>query len=161
MNDETTPSPQHVTKGGDSRPGGSPDRPTTVAAIMRSIVVRGALITLGIAVLASLVGALVAGLPGVWGALLGAGMAFVFFAVTAVLMSVTADSGPNVMAGAVLGGFLVKVAGLIALTAVLKDREFFDVVVLFCTLAVAAVASLVVDVLTVQRARLPLVEVGR
>ena len=63
-----------------------------------------------------------------------------------------------VMAGAVLGGFLLKVAGLIALTASLRNLDFYDPWVLFVTLAVAAFASLIVDVVTVQRARLPIID---
>lgn len=133
----------------------------TVRTIMRQIVLRGLVITLVIAVVAGGIGAFVSGMPGVWGALIGAAMAFVFFAITAVLMFFTADSSPTVLAGTVLGGFLVKVAGLIAVTAALRGRDFFDPVVLFLTLAVAAFASLVVDVLTVQKARLPLVEPGK
>ncbi|WP_245873406.1 hypothetical protein [Brevibacterium ihuae] len=130
----------------------------TVRTIMRGIIVRGLLITLVIAVLATAVGYFVAGMPGVWGALIGAATAFVFFAITAVLMLLTADSSPVVMAGAVLGGFLLKVAGLIALTASLRNLDFYDPWVLFVTLAVAAFASLIVDVVTVQRARLPIID---
>lgn len=130
----------------------------SVRSIMRGIVVRGLLITVIIAVLASIIGVIVAGVPGIWGALIGAAMAFVFFAITAVLMYFTADSGPTVMAGAVLGGFLVKIAGLIGVTAALRGMDFYNPWVLFVTLAVAACASLVVDVVTVQRARLPIID---
>ncbi|GAA4284031.1 hypothetical protein GCM10022261_15620 [Brevibacterium daeguense] len=130
----------------------------SVRSIMRGIVLRGLLITAAIAVVASIIGVFAAGMAGVWGALIGAATAFVFFAITAVLMYFTADSSPTVMAGAVLGGFLVKVAGLIALTAGLRNLDFYNPWVLFVTLAVAAFASLIVDVFTVQRARLPIID---
>lgn len=130
----------------------------SVRSVMRGILVRGALITAAIAVLACGIGFALAGMPGVWSGLIGAAAAFCFFGITALLMYLTADSGSVVMAGAVLGGFLIKVVLFMALGAFLAGRDFYDPWVLFGTLAAAAIASLVVDIMTVQGARLPIVD---
>ena len=91
-------------------------------------------------------------------ALIGAVVAFAFFAITAVVMYFTAESSPTTMAAGVLGGFLVKIVGFMGVGIALRGRDFYDPLTLFLTLAVAAIASLIADVVIVQRARLPIVD---
>lgn len=141
-----------------STAGARSGRSDSVRSIMRWTVIAGLLISIVIGTVASFVGALVTGLPGVWGALIGAIVAFVFFAITAVIMYFTADSSPTAMAAGVMGGFLVKVIGFMGVGVALRGRDFYDPWTLFLTLAVAAIASLVADVVIVQRARLPIVD---
>ena len=133
-------------------------RAGSVRSIMKWTIIAGALIAIVIGTIASFVGGLVAGLPGVWGALIGAVTAFVFFAITAVVMYFTAHSSPATMAAGVLGGFLVKIVGFMGVGIALRGRDFYDPWTLFLTLAVAAIASLIADVVIVQRSRLPLVD---
>ena len=133
-------------------------RAGSVRSIMKWTIIAGALIAIVIGTIASFVGGLVAGLPGVWGALIGSVTAFVFFAITAVVMYFTAHSSPATMAAGVLGGFLVKIVGFMGVGIALRGRDFYDPWTLFLTLAVAAIASVVADVVIVQRARLPIVD---
>lgn len=133
-------------------------RAGSVRSIMKWTIIAGALIAIVIGTIASFVGGLVAGLPGVWGALIGSVTAFVFFAITAVVMYFTAHSSPATMAAGVLGGFLVKIVGFMGVGIALRGRDFYDPWTLFLTLAVAAIASLIADVVIVQRSRLPLVD---
>lgn len=133
-------------------------RAGSVRSIMKWTIIVGALIAIVIGTIASFVGGLVAGLPGVWGALIGSVTAFVFFAITAVVMYFTAHSSPATMAAGVLGGFLVKIVGFMGVGIALRGRDFYDPWTLFLTLAVAAIASLIADVVIVQRSRLPLVD---
>ena len=133
-------------------------RAGSVRSIMKWTIIAGALIAIVIGTIASFVGGLVAGLPGVWGALIGSVTAFVFFAITAAVMYFTAHSSPATMAAGVLGGFLVKIVGFMGVGIALRGRDFYDPWTLFLTLAVAAIASLIADVVIVQRSRLPLVD---
>jgi hypothetical protein len=133
-------------------------RAGSVRSIMKWTIIAGALIAIVIGTIASFVGGLLAGLPGVWGALIGSVTAFVFFAITAVVMYFTAHSSPATMAAGVLGGFLVKIVGFMGVGIALRGRDFYDPWTLFLTLAVAAIASLIADVVIVQRSRLPLVD---
>lgn len=138
---------------------GSPiGRSGSIRSIMKWTIIAGALIAIVIGTVAAFVGGLLAGLPGIWGALIGSVVAFVFFAITAVVMYLTADSSPATMAAGVLGGFLVKIVGFMAVGIALRDRDFYDPWTLFLTLAVAAIVSLIADVIIVQRTRLPLVD---
>lgn len=136
-------------------------RAGSVRSIMKWTIIAGALIAIVIGTIASFVGGLVAGLPGVWGALIGSICAFVFFAITALVMYFTAHSSPTAMAAGVMGGFLVKIVGFMGVGIVLRGRDFYDPWTLFLTLAVAAIASLIADVVIVQRSRLPLVDEPR
>lgn len=137
---------------------GSSGRTDSVRSVMKWTIIAGALIAVAIGTIASFAGALLTGLPGVWGALIGAVVAFVFFAITAIVMYFTADSSPATMAAGVLGGFLVKIVGFMGVGIALRGRDFYDPWTLFLTLAVAAIASLIADVIIVQRARLPIVD---
>lgn len=136
----------------------SPKRDQTVQQAMLTILKYGTILTLVIAGAGALIGGFVAGWPGVWGALLGAGMAGVFFALTALSVYISAEMSATAMAGLILGAFLVKMIALIAVTALLRGSELFDPVVLFVTLAVAAIASVVVDAVVIQRSRIPNVD---
>ena len=136
-------------------------RAGSVRAIMTRTIIAGALIAIVIGTIAGVVGGLVAGLPGVWGALIGSAAAFVFFAITALVMSITAHASPTAMAAGVMGGFLVKIVGFMGVGIALRSRDFYDPWTLFLTLAAAAIASLIADVIIVQRSRLPLVDEPR
>ncbi|SMY12769.1 hypothetical protein [Brevibacterium jeotgali] len=146
--------------GSDSSAGrtGGESRVASVRSVMKWTIIAGALIAIAIGTIASFVGALLTGLPGVWGALIGAVVAFVFFAITAIVMYFTAESSPTAMAAGVLGGFLVKIVGFMGVGIALRGRDFYDPWTLFLTLAAAAIASLIADVVIVQRARLPIVD---
>lgn len=129
-----------------------------VRSIMLGIVVRGALVAVALALVAGVIGGILVGWPGVLGALIGAFIAFVFFAVTAAAMYFTAESSPSVLAATVLGSFLLKMVFLIGAVMLLKPLDFYDPWVLFITLVVGAFASLAVDVVTVNRAKLPIID---
>lgn len=135
-----------------------PGRTDSVRSVMKWTIIAGLLISIAIGTIASFVGALLTGLPGVWGALIGAVVAFGFFAITAAIMYFTANSSPTAMAAGVLGGFLVKIIGFMGVGVALRGRDFYDPWTLFLTLVVAAIASLIADVVIVQRARLPIVD---
>jgi hypothetical protein len=114
----------------------------------------------GIAVLGVGVGALVAGQRGVWGALIGVGLALVFSGTTVVSMLVTARSSVQRLAVVVLGAWLGKVVVVIVVLAVIQDLDFYAKPVLAIVLLVGVVGSAVLDYRAVSRGHVPYVEPG-
>ncbi|OFL65200.1 MULTISPECIES: hypothetical protein [unclassified Brevibacterium] len=129
-----------------------------ISQLMRRILLLSAIAGIAIGLIGAVIGGLVVGVSGVYSALIGAAVAFVFFGITAIIMLFTADSGPAVTAGAAMGGFLVKIALMFAVVAVLSGRDFYHPMVLFITLVAGAVASLAIETWAVQNARIPTVD---
>lgn len=139
---------------------------STAAPALRLSIVYGASLSVAIAVVASVVGALAAGLPGLLSGLIGAGMGFVFLAVTAgsILLADRATKGDLLSPayfGIVLGAWLLKFALFLVLVFTLRDAAFVEPTVLFIALVVAVLGGLVVDLVAVSRARVPYVSDSR
>ncbi|MGI6795467.1 hypothetical protein [Gordonia sihwensis] len=66
------------------------------------------------------------GLPGLWGVLVGAAIGGGFILITVLTILLTAKASPSVVMGALMGGYLVKVVIVIAVTALLKDMTFYS-----------------------------------
>jgi hypothetical protein len=113
---------------------------------------------LALAVLGALVGWLVAGLPGVWSALMGAALVLVFSGTTVVSMLRTADAGPTAFAGTVAGLWLAKFVVVIVVVLVLRGMDFYDKPVFGITVALGALGAIALDIRAVRRARVPYVE---
>lgn len=142
-----------------------PDAPAAAGADPAAAVFRRALrdtgLLLGVlAVVGVGVGALVAGLPGVWGALIGVGLALVFSGTTVVAMLRTLHSPPHTMAAVVMGTWLAKVLVVVVVLALLRDLDFYSRGVLAGVLALGVVGSAVLDFRAVNGGRVPYVEPG-
>ena len=122
-------------------------------ALRDVLVLLGVLAAVGIAV-----GVLVAGLPGLWGALLGVGVALIFSATTVWTMLRTVDSSPTTTAAVVMGSWLAKMVVLIAVLVVLRGMDFYDRWVFAGVLLVGVIGSAVLDYRAVSRGRIPYVE---
>ncbi|BDZ44216.1 hypothetical protein [Naasia aerilata] len=136
----------------------APARPSS-NVVMRRALAGGALLAVAVAVVGGPIGWAVAGGPGLIGALLGALMAFVFLGATAAsILLANRFAGTDAYLGAffgiVMGSFVVKLIVFLVLAIVLKDQPWVDTKVLFLTLIVGIVGSLVVDVLVVSRTRM-------
>jgi len=118
-------------------------------------------LVVALAVLGAGVGALVGGVPGIWGGLLGAAVAAFFSVTTAVIMVRTADRPMHVMNAWVVGAWLAKMVVLLVVLAALKDATFFHRGVFFVVLVVAVLGSTVLETWLLQRARIPVVDLGR
>ncbi|HEY0214917.1 MAG TPA: hypothetical protein VGC57_00825 [Cellulomonas sp.] len=140
-----------------ARPGDSPE----VAAVFRTALRDMVVLVGGVTVLGVGVGALVAGLPGVWGALIGAAIALVFSGATTLSMLRTAHAAPGTMMAVVMGTWLGKLVVVIAVLAVLRGMDFYDRYVLAVVVAVAVIGSALLDYRAVARGRVPYVEPGR
>lgn len=128
---------------------------TPIRNLMLRIIVWGLVASVALAAVAGVIGYVAVGMPGLYSALIGAAVSFVFFSITALVLLFTSDMDPTVMAAGVLGGFLIKIAGFLGVIALLGDKGFYDRLTLFLTLVVGAVVSLSIDVIAVRKARIP------
>ncbi|WP_210508674.1 hypothetical protein [Naasia sp. SYSU D00057] len=139
----------------------APSRPSS-NAVMRRALVGGGILAVAVAVVGAPIGYAVSGGPGLVGALLGAAMAFVFLGATAgsILLAnrfAGSDAYPAIFFGVVMGSFVLKLVVFLVLAVVLRDQTWLDARVLFLTLVIGIIGSLVVDVLVVSRTRVPIV----
>lgn len=139
----------------------TPNGLEAVSPVFRRILVQGAVLVVGLAVVAGLVGWLVAGVPGLLGGLIGAVMSVVFLGLTAasVLVAIRVSKGQMISGsffGIIMGTFLLKFILFIVVLVALKDRDWVDTPVLAVAIIVGVVGSLVIDVATVARARVPI-----
>jgi len=135
---------------------------SSAAPVLRLSLVYGAALSIAIAIVGSVVGALVNELPGLLSALIGAGMGFVFLAVTAasILLADRLTRGDllsPVFFAVVLGAWLLKFVLFLVLVFTLREAPFLDPVVLFVTLVIAVLGTLVTDLVAVSRGRVPYV----
>ncbi|WP_210479053.1 hypothetical protein [Naasia sp. SYSU D00948] len=136
-------------------------RPSS-SIVMSRVLLWGAVLAGGIAVVAAPLGYAVAGVPGLVGGLLGAAMGLVFMGATALSILVanrfaSSDAYPAVFLGVVMGGWLVKLVLFLIVTVLLRDQPWLEPSVLGLTLIVVVVGSLVVDVLVTVKGRMPAV----
>jgi len=96
----------------------------------------------------------IAGLPGVWGALIGTALAGLAGASTIWSVSQTIGAPSTTIATSVFGTWLVKIVILIAALAFLRGRTFFNSHVLFTVLVLGVIGALVVESLAVHRSRM-------
>ncbi|QYH36554.1 hypothetical protein [Salinibacterium sp. M195] len=128
------------------------------SAILGRAIAYGAILTVGIAVVGSIVGYLVDGVPGLISGLIGAGLTALFMALTAGSVVIASratngDSSSTLFFGIVLGAWLLKFIAFIAILVVLQGQPFLNAYVFFFSVLAAVIGSLVVDVLAFVRAR--------
>lgn len=135
------------------------------ASILARALVYGAILTVGIAIVGSIVGWLVAGTPGLVSALIGAGLTALFMGFTAgsiILAAKASKSDPSsvLFFGIVLGSWLLKFVVFIAILLVLRNAPFVEPLVMFFSILAAVIGSLTVDVIAFARSREPYVNVA-
>lgn len=131
----------------------------SAGAVLRRALVWGALVSLAIAVVTSIVGLVVAGVPGLVSGLLGAVFALLFLGVTAASLLVAGrfrGLGTNAFFAAMLAGWLVKFVVFLLAMLALRDQPWVSPGVLFASIVATVLASLVVDAVVISRARIPI-----
>ena len=121
------------------------------------------IITMGLAVLSAIVVLggvlLVLGQSSVgWGILLGGGLAWFFFASTAITALRTAATAPQLLGFIVLGSWLVKIILLLVALAWLRGQDFYSRPAFFATLLLATFATLTFEALITLKTRVPYVD---
>ena len=120
---------------------------------------RDMLVLLGLLTILGLgLGGITAGTRGLWGALIGVGLALVFSGTTVVSMLRTSGSNLQTLAAVVMGAWLAKVLVVIVVLALLQDKEFYSKPVLAVVLLVGVLGSALLDYRAVSRGRVPYVE---
>jgi hypothetical protein len=143
-------------------PAGTPAGPEArgndpVASVFRTALRDMLLLLAVLTVLGIGLGYLVAGLPGVWGALIGIGLALLFSGTTVASMLVTARAPATTMAAVVMGAWLAKVVVLIAVLVVIRDEDFYHRGVLAVVLFAGVIGSALLDLRAVKGGRVPYV----
>jgi hypothetical protein len=123
----------------------------------------GAILTIAIIIVGSIIGYLVGGIPGLVSALLGAGVTAVFMGLTAASFVVASrvahlPEGIAVYYGIILGTFLVKLVIFLILVISLRGAHWLNPTVFGFTIIAAVLGTLVVDALALQRGRVPYVD---
>lgn len=138
-----------------ARPGAQAE---AVRAVLRRALRDMLVLVAVLAVVGVAVGAWVAGVPGVWGAVIGVVVALVFSGTTVVSMLRTADAPAATTAAVILGAWLVKMVVLVAVFALLRPLDFYDRTVLAVVVVVGVLGSVYLDYRAVTRGRVPYVE---
>lgn len=130
--------------------------------IFKRILAYGGILALALGVVGSIAGYLVAGGIGVVSALIGTVMAVVFLGITTVSVVIATRVAKGDLLsvpffGIVMGAWLLKFVLFLILAVVLKGQPWVQPTVLFLSLIVAIVGTLVVDVVVIARSRLPYV----
>lgn len=137
-------------------------RPLTVTPILTRSLRYGAIWAVAVAVVAGLIGLLVAGTPGLIGGLVGAVMAGVFLALTALSMLLGGrlahgDGTSPVFFGTVLAALIVKLIVFLVVVLLLRGQEWISGAVFGWAAIAAVLGSLVADLLAFARSRVPYV----
>lgn len=122
------------------------------SALRATLIMLGALTILGVGI-----GGLVAGTPGVWGALMGVGVALVFSGTTIVSVLFTASASPTTMMAVVLGAWIAKMALLLGVLAIAGQLSFYHRVIFAIVMIVGAFGSAILDMYVVVKGREPYV----
>ncbi|WP_127131725.1 hypothetical protein [Georgenia sp. SYP-B2076] len=127
-------------------------------AMFRLVLRRLALLVVVLAVVGGGVGYLVAGAAGLWGALMGAGVAALFMMGTAATALVTADKPLHVASAAGMAGWLAKIVVLFVALVLIRDKDFFSPGTFFVVLVLAIMGSFAIEASAALRSRVPTVE---
>ena len=130
--------------------------------ILKRILLWGGILAAVIAVVGSILGAIVDPEKGLVSALIGAVIGFGFVAITAasIIFGIRVSKGDMLnpaFFAIVLGGWFFKFVAFLVLIVLLKDQPFVNATILFLTVVIGVVGSLVVDVVVIVRSRMPYV----
>ena len=130
------------------------------ASVLRRALVYGAALTVVIAIAGSVVGYLVAGIPGLVSALIGTGLTALFmgFTTLSILIAERATKRtPSSMKyfSIVLGVWALKFVVFIAILLLLRGQDWVNPYVFFVAVIAAVAGSLITDIVAFAGARVP------
>ena len=128
--------------------------------ILRRALIFGGWFALLLAAVGALAGFFAAGGAGIVSALIGAAMAGVFLGITAGSILLASRYDVIAFFGIVMGAWLLKFVIFLVLALALRDQPWIDARVMFLTLVVGVVGTLVVDMVVVAKSRMPYVDVA-
>ena len=116
--------------------------------------------TVGLAVVtvvSLVVWGLIAGGPGVWGALVGAAVGGAFILATVITMYATRNVAPTTTGAILLGSWLLKIIIAIAVMVVVRRMDFYDTAALVVTIIAVLVVMLAAESTAIGRTNTPYV----
>lgn len=125
---------------------------------MRAAIRYGVIGLVLLTVVGVVVATLVAGLPGLWGALIGAALGGGFILTTALSVRITEKSPPTMAGAVLLGGWVVKMLLAIVVLGLLKGMDFYSKPALGLVVVGALVLVLGAEVYGVLRTKAPYVD---
>jgi hypothetical protein len=136
-----------------------PDRRPSSDPVFRRIVLIGVIYSAALAIVGGIVGFVVADSHGMLGAVVGAALSLLLLSVTALSMVIANRyvESPfylQIFFGVVLGGWLLKFVVFVVAVLLLRDQPWLDPIALFVTVVAGLVGGLVIDGVTVARARI-------
>jgi hypothetical protein len=120
----------------------------------------GLLLVLGISLMGSLAGFFVAGMSGVFGALVGGSAVLIFTGMTALSVLIGSKLPLAGFVGTVLGGWLIKMVLFLIIFTLIDNADWLTQEarpVVFFTIVAAVVGGLILDTMIVSKARFPVV----
>ncbi|MEY4898856.1 MAG: hypothetical protein RL294_667 [Actinomycetota bacterium] len=133
------------------------------AKALRTALLLGGVASLGIALVGGAIGYSLVGSTGIWSALVGSAVAFVFMGITAgsILVGQRA-SGGSIASGLffaiVLGSWLLKFVLFLVVAFAIRNSDALDPVIAFSCVIAAVLGALASDVIAIARARVPIVD---
>ena len=117
----------------------------------------GTLLAVAVAALGSLIGYFVAGMPGVYAALVGATVSVIFGSMTTLSIWLGGKLPLNGFYGMVLGGWLLKILVFAAILFVLQGATNFSGPVFFFAVVASVLGNLAIDSWLVLTGKIPTV----
>ena len=133
-------------------------RANNLEQMFNQVVKYSLLLVAAIALIGGVSGFLVAGSNGLVSALIGALVAFLFSVLTIASVFFGSKLSITGFYAVVLGGWLLKIVLFGIVLVVLRGQPFIEGRVLFATVVVTILGTLVVDSFAALRARIPVVE---
>lgn len=136
--------------------------PVSSNPIMRNVLIWSAIMGGAVLVVTGVIGLFVGGSAGVWSAVLGTVIGFLFPALTAatILFANRYFGTPNYLViffGVFMGVFIVKIIAFIVALNIVFDLDWIVRGVLYGALMATAVGSIVVDMAVIAKMRIPAV----
>jgi hypothetical protein len=130
----------------------------TISSLFKKALTYGALLVLGVTLLGSILGFVLAGANGIASALIGGALTLVFASTTAVSIWFGGRLNLGAFFAIVMGAWLLKIVIFMVLVATLKGASFVHGPTLFFTLVGSIIGSLALDSVLVLKARIPVVQ---
>jgi hypothetical protein len=120
----------------------------------RAVILQLGIFAFGLGIVAGLAGYFFKGSPGLWGALIGAGITLVFFGTSALMMALGKKGGPDTQVRYLIISWFGKLIVLFALMFALNGATFVNKPVMGMTILVGVFGSLLLEGRIVMSARI-------
>ncbi|MDG3012838.1 hypothetical protein G4X40_22110 [Rhodococcus sp. D2-41] len=127
-------------------------------APLRAAVRYGLVGLIALTVISAIIATSLAGLPGLWGTLIGAAVGGGFILCTVVVVLSTAHSNPGTAGAVLLGSWLAKIIVAIVVMVAIKGMTFYDKYALVGTIIAAIVVLLSAETYAILKLRVPYVD---